>query len=93
MADFTPITTQEQFEAIMKDRLERERTSVAKKYEGYTSPTDLEQIRKDYDTQISTLSKDAEKNAKKYADYDKQIAERDTRLKHYETASVKTRIA
>ena len=75
MAEFTPITTQEQFEAIMKDRLERERTSVAKKYEGYT------------------LSKDAETNAKKYADYDKQIAERDTRLKHYETASVKTRIA
>ena len=93
MAEFTPITTQEQFEAIMKDRLERERTSVAKKYEGYTSPTDLEQIRKDYDTQISTLSKDAETKAKKYADYDKQIAERDTRLKHYETASVKTRIA
>ena len=41
MAEFTPITTQEQFEAIMKDRLERERTSVAKKYEGYTSPTDF----------------------------------------------------
>lgn len=93
MAEFTPITTQEQFDAIMKDRLERERTSVAKKYEGYTSPTDLEQIRKDYDTQISTLSKDAETNAKKYADYDKQITDRDARLKHYETASVKTRIA
>jgi len=90
---FTPITTQEQFDSVMKDRLERERSSVTKKYEGYTSPADLEQIKKDYDTQISTLSKDAETKAKKYADYDKQLADRDSKIKSYETASVKTRIA
>ena len=90
---FTPITTQEQFDSVMKDRLERERSSVTKKYEGYTSPTDVEQIKKDYDTQISTLSKDAETKAKKYEDYDKQLADRDSKIKSYETASVKTRIA
>ena len=65
---FTPITTQEQFDAKMKDRIERERSSLTKKYEGYTSPDDLAKIKKDYDAQISTLSKDAETNAKKYAD-------------------------
>lgn len=94
MADgFTPITTQEQFDSMMKDRLERERGSLAKKYEGYTSPDDLAKVKKDYDAQISTLSKDAETKAKKYADYDKQLADRDSKIKSYETASVKTRIA
>lgn len=90
---FTPITTQEQFDAKMKDRIERERSSLTKKYEGYTSPDDLAKIKKDYNAQISTLSKDAETNAKKYADYDKQLADRDSKIKGYETASVKTRIA
>ncbi len=87
--EFTPITTQEQFEAAMKDRMDR----YAKKFEGYTSPDDLAKIKSDYDGQIATLTKAAEDNAKKYAGYDKELAERDARIKGYETASVKTRIA
>lgn len=91
--DFTPITTQEQFEEAIKDRLNREKDSLGKKYEGYTSPADLEKIKSDYDKQISDLTKASEVQAKKYADYDKQIAERDAKIKGYESASVKTRIA
>ena len=89
MAEFTPITTQEQFEAAMKDRMDR----YAKIFEGYTSPDDLAKIKSDYDGQIATLTKTAEENAKKYAGYDKELAERDAKIKGYETASVKTRIA
>ena len=40
---FEPINTQEEFDAAVKDRLARE----AKKYEGYTSPDDLEKIREE----------------------------------------------
>ena len=65
----------------------------AKKFEGYTSPDDLAKIKADYDTQIATLTKTAEEKAKKYAGYDKELAERDAKIKGYETASVKTRIA
>lgn len=89
MADFNPIMTQEQFDSAIKERLERE----SKKYEGYTSPKDLEKIKGDYDRQISDLNKAMEDASKKYADYDKNIAERDAKIKSYETASVKTRIA
>lgn len=89
MADFTPITTQEAFDAALTDRLKRER----EKYEGYTSPKDLEKLKADYDKQIADLNKAMEDQTKKYADYDKNIAERDARIKGYETASVKTRIA
>lgn len=91
--DFTPITTQEQFEAAIKDRINREKDTVSKKYEGYTSPDDLKKVKDDYAKQIADLTKAAEDNAKKYADYDKKIAEKDAKIKSYESASVKTRIA
>ena len=91
--DFTPITTQEQFESAIKDRLNREKDSIGKKYEGYTSPADLEKIKSDYSKQIAELTKASEEQSKKYADYDKKIAERDAKIKGYESASVKTRIA
>ena len=91
--DFTPITTQEQFESAIKERINRERDTVSKKYESWVSPDDLKKVKDDYAKQISDLTKAAEDNAKKYADYDKKIAEKDAKIKGYESASVKTRIA
>lgn len=87
--EFTPITSQEQFQEAIQSRLDRQ----AKKFEGYTSPDDLAKIKADYDKQIADLTKASESAAKKYADYDKQLSERDSKIKSYETASVKTRIA
>ena len=87
--DFTPITTQEAFDAAISDRLKRER----EKYEGYTSPKDLEKVKADFTKQINDLNKAMEDQTKKYADYEKNIADRDAKIKGYETASVKTRIA
>jgi hypothetical protein len=89
MADFTPIETQEQFNEMIHDRIEQAKRSEAKKFEGYISPTDVEALNK----QIADLTAAAENNAKKYADYDKTLAERDAQIKKYETASVKSRIA
>lgn len=89
MTDFTPITTQEAFDAAISERLKRER----EKYNEYISPKDLEKLKADNDKQIADLNKALEDQAKKYADFDKQIAERDAKIKGYETASVKTRIA
>lgn len=89
MAEFTPITTQEQFDNAIKDRLERAKA----KYEGFTSPADLDKIRADYDKQIADLNAAAEASAKKYAGYDKELADRDAKIKGFETASIKTRVA
>ena len=89
MSDFTPITTQEQFDAAIKDRLDRAKA----KYEGYTSPQDLEKIKAGYDKQIADMTAAADATAKKYANYDKELADRDTKIKGFETASIKTRVA
>lgn len=94
---FKIIETQEQFDAAISDRIKRERETVAKQYEGYTSPADLEKVKKElkdaHDKQIADLNKAMSDLNTKYADYDKNMAEKDAKIKGYETASVKTRIA
>lgn len=86
---FEPINTQEEFDAAIQERLARE----AKKYEGYTSPDDLEKIRAEYDGKINELTGQIDTVNQQLTERDKSIEERDARIKGYETSSVKMRIA
>ena len=90
---FEPINTQEEFDAAVKDRLARE----AKKYEGYTSPDDLEKIKADIraesDSKIKELSGQIDSVNQQLAERDKSIEEKDAKIKGYETNSEKMRIA
>jgi len=90
---FETITTQEQFDEMVKDRLARAEEKYAKRYEGFVSADDVEKIKADYEKQISDLNGAIDAASKKAAKYDTDIAERDAKIKNYETASVKTRIA
>ena len=90
MADFTAITTQEQFDAAIGERIKRERDTIAKKYSDYD---DLKNKISDYEKQIGTLSKSIEDSGKKYAGYDKTLADLTAKVKGYETSSAKMRIA
>lgn len=90
MAEFAPITTQEQFDAAIGERLKRERETIAKKYGDYD---ELKNKVADYEKQIGQMNKAADDAAKKYAGYDKDLADLQDKVKGYETASVKTRIA
>lgn len=87
MGEFKEIKTQEQLEEVLKERLKRERDTVEKKYEGYMSPTDVAEKYKDY------LS--ADDVAAKYKDHlsPEDAGKLRTKLKGYETDSVKARIA
>ena len=90
MAGFEAITTQEQLDAVIKDRLERERKTLTEKYSDYD---DLKEKVSDYEKQIGDLNKSIKDNEKKYADYDQQLSALQTKVKGYESDSVKTRIA
>ncbi len=90
MAEFTPITTQEQLDQIISDRLKRERETVSRKYADYD---DLKSKVATYETDISGYSKSLREANEKLAAHDRELAERDAKIKGYETASVKTRIA
>ena len=87
MADFKVIETQEQLDAVIGDRLKRERETIKKEYEGFLSPEDAAKKYAGY------LSPEDEK--KKYEGYlsPEKAAEKDAKIKGYETDSVKTRIA
>ena len=93
MSDFTPITTQEQLNEVIGERLKRDREATAKKYEGWMSPDDVNTLKAGYDKQLADATSAADSAAKKYADYDKQLADRDAKIKNYETASLKARVA
>ena len=70
MGDFTPITSQEQFDAMVKDRLERqskkfdtEKADLEKKYSGYMSSDDLTKLKQSYEDQIKDLNTKIEASA------------------------------
>lgn len=87
MSEFKPIETQEQLDTIIGERLERERKTIRKEYEGFLSPDDAA---KKYEGYLSP-----EDVQKKYEGYlsPEEAAKKDSKIKAYETDSVKTRIA
>jgi hypothetical protein len=91
--EFKVIETQEQLNEIIENRLKRDRESQNKKYEGYLSPDQVAELKAGYDKQITDLNNTISSNADKYAALDRDIAERDAKIKSYETTSVKSRIA
>lgn len=88
--EFKAITSQEEFDAAIKARLERCKTStteeVTKKYEGYISPDELQKKTEATGKQIEDLN--AQLKAR-----DGSIADLTAKVKKYETSSVKMRIA
>lgn len=91
---FEAITTQEQLDGIISDRLKRERETAEKKAaEKYGDYDDFQKKVKDYEEKIGTLNGTIEENAKKIAELDKSAGEMQAKIKGYETDSVKMRIA
>lgn len=87
MSDFKKIETQEQLEEVLKERLKRERDTVKKEFEGYLSPEDEAEKYKGYMSQD-----DVEKKYKGFMSPD-EVSKLQSKIKGYETDSVKTRIA
>ena len=85
-----PITTQEDLDKIIGERLAREKETTAKKYGDYDK---LKTANADLTTQLAAAQKAVTDTTDKYKDYDNNMAELQGKVKTYETASVKTRVA
>lgn len=94
MADFTPINTQEELNNVIGERLRRERESVSKEFEQKiaekeaeisTSKASAEELNK----QLEALNKQLEDANQKISG----ISALEDKIKGYEAASVKSRIA
>ena len=90
MGEFKKIETQEELDALIKDRIERERKSISEKYSDYE---ELKKKNTDYEAQVSKLSEANKAYETKASGYEKQISELSSKIKGYETDSAKTRIA
>ena len=88
--EFTPITSQEQLDQIIGERVKREKEASAKKYADYN---DLKTKSADYEKQLADLTKSLDDANGKMAAYEKEREELNGKISAYETHSVKLRIA
>ena len=93
MGDFKPIETQEQFDEMIKDRLERAEKKIEEKYSGYLSPDDLTGKTKELNDKITELGNSLNDATEKAKEDAAKITDLESKVKKYETASVKSRIA
>ena len=87
MGEFQPINTQEELDRVLASRLQRERDTVTKSFQAQITERDekitgFESTIKDLNKQIETLNGQTGR-----------ITELEAKVREYETASAKTRIA
>ena len=84
--EFKAITTQEEFDKAIQERLKREK-------EKYTDYEEIKTRKKELETKVGELTKTIETSGAKYKEYDKNISDLNAKIAGYETANMKTRIA
>lgn len=97
MAEFKPITTQEEFDAAIKSRIERAekstRETVTAEFKGFISPADFEKVQADHKAEIERINGEHTEALKKYAGYDDRFKEFETKIHGYEIRELKQKAA
>lgn len=83
----------EEQQKVFNEELAKKQEQWRRKYEGYLSPDDFKNQTADLNKQIADLTKALEDSNKQNETFKSDIADRDSKIKAYETHSVKTRIA
>ena len=91
--EFKSINTQEDFDARIKERLERAEKAVKKSFDGWTSPDDLKAIQAKHEEELKKLNDTHAEELKKYSGYDEKFAEQQNEIKSLKIDAMKTNIA
>lgn len=83
----------EEQQKVFNEELAKKQEQWKRKYEGYLSPDDVKAHDADMNKQIADLTKALEDSKKKIEGFTADIADKDSKIKAYESHSVKTRIA
>lgn len=89
--EFKVIESQEQLDAVLKGRLERERVKYSDQIAELTK--ELEAQKSEAQKQIGELTQALNASKEEKESFSKSLAERDAKIKEYELSSVKTQIA
>ena len=97
---FKPIETQEDLDALIKDRLakqkakfEEEKAEILKKYEGYLSPEDVEKAKTSYEDKVNALNTSISERDEKEKVLQAQLDEANAKNSQYEVSALKMRVA
>ena len=88
--EFTAITTQEEFDKAIQERLKREKETLEKKYADYE---EIKTKNQTMEAEVGTLKSALSEANKKTEGHDKNIAELNAKITGYETANLRTKIA
>ena len=83
---FNPITTQEQLDAIIRDRVKRAKESVKKDFEGWISPEEAKKATEELEKSVKKLTEEAETART-------TIAGHEASIKRYQAAELRSKIA
>lgn len=90
MSEFKPITTQEEFDKAIQERLNRQKESIERQYADYA---DLKAKNAEMEKELGSLRNTLSEVNEKAKGYDKTFAELNAKIAGYETAALKTKIA
>lgn len=88
--EFKAITTQEEFDRAIQDRLNRQKESIEKQYADYAEIKARNTV---LETEVGTLKATLSESNEKVGNYDKDLAALNAKIAGYETANMRTRIA
>ncbi|EGP5710002.1 DUF4355 domain-containing protein [Enterococcus faecium] len=90
MSEFTPITTQEEFDKAVQARIAREQETLTKKYADYDA---IKARNAELENEVGTLKSTIEETNAATKSHEQTVADLNQKIAEYETASLRTRIA
>lgn len=90
MGEFNPINSQDELDAIIKNRIERERKTTAEKYADYE---ELKNSAATYESRIAELTRTLEEANTTIAEHNTVVEELNKKIAGYETKAVKQKLA
>lgn len=88
--EFKAITTQDELDNVIKDRLARQKETIESQYQDYEA---IKVAKEKLEIEVGTLNASIKATNEKYANHDKDLSELNAKIAGYETANLRTRIA
>lgn len=88
--EFKAITTQEELDIVIKDRLARQKETIESQYKDYEV---IKNKKEELEKQIEVLNATIAETKEKYANHDTELSALNAKLKDYETSTMKTKVA
>lgn len=88
--EFKAITTQEELDNVIKDRLARQKENIESQYQDYA---EIKAEKVKLEKQVITLNETIKETNEKYANHDMDLSELNAKLKDYEISNMRTKVA